>query len=125
MTIATSTANTVDNTISMWKMEEKMETTTITVPQNMAIFLQALPLTKEQEFERNAMILYPLICDLTISHGKAAELLGVHKWDLIEFYAAKGLPYLSQSPEELDEELAVLKNNNFIPVAARQTVKAT
>ena len=54
------------------------------------------------------MILYPFIQNLTISHGRAAEILGVHKTDLIEFYDSIGIPYLNQSGDELLEDLATL-----------------
>ncbi len=74
----------------------------IFVPQEMASLLEDASV----EFARNAMMLYPYIRNLTISHGRAAEILGVHKLDLIEFYNRMGLPYLNQSGEELDEELA-------------------
>ena len=62
----------------------------------------------EQAFERNAMLLYPFIRNLTISHGRAAEILGVHKTDLIEFYDSMGIPYLNQSEEDLMADLATL-----------------
>ena len=75
----------------------------IMVPQEMAPYITDTD--QRTSFERNAMILYPLIQNLTISHGRAAELLGVHKLDLIEFYNQMGLPYLNQSPESLDAEL--------------------
>lgn len=74
----------------------------INVPQEMEPLLRDVSV----EFERNAMILYPYIQNLTISHGRAAEILGVHKLDLIELYNRMGLPYLNQSGEELDKELA-------------------
>ncbi|MBQ9438239.1 MAG: hypothetical protein IJU50_07885 [Lachnospiraceae bacterium] len=48
---------------------------------------------EELMFERNAMFLYPFIRNLTISHGRAAEILGVHKTDLIEFYDSLGIPH--------------------------------
>lgn len=57
-------------------------------------------------FERNAMILYPFIQNLTISHGRAAEILGAHKFDLIDFYCSMGLPYLHQTIGDLEDELA-------------------
>ena len=69
----------------------------------------------EQVFERNAMLLYPFIRNLTISHGRAAEILGVHKTDLIEFYDSMGIPYLDQSEEELMEDLETL--NRVVEVA--------
>ena len=62
----------------------------------------------EHSFERNAMILFPYIQNLTISYGRAAEILGVHKTVLIEFYNSLGIPYLNQSEEELLEDLATL-----------------
>ena len=63
----------------------------------------------EQVFSRNAMMLYPLIRNLTISHGRAAEILGVNKTDLIEFYDSMGIPYLDMSREELLGDLASLE----------------
>ena len=62
----------------------------------------------EQVFERNAMLLYPFIRNLTISHGRAAEILGVHKTDLIEFYDSMGIPYLNQNEDDLMADLATL-----------------
>ena len=59
----------------------------IIVPKEMASYIADTD--QRASFERNAMILYPIIQNLTISHGRAAELLGVHKLDklvLIEFY---------------------------------------
>lgn len=58
---------------------------------------------------RNAMILFPYIQKEVISHGRAAELLGIHKTDLIALYSNLGLPYLNQSKEELANDVAVLK----------------
>ncbi len=57
-------------------------------------------------FEQSAMLLYPLIQNCVISHGRAAEILGVRKWTLIEFYDKMGIPYLNQSREDLDAEIA-------------------
>ena len=78
----------------------------ITVPEDMSIYLNDAD--HEQVFERNAMLLYPFIRNLTISHGRAAEILGVHKTDLIEFYDSMGIPYLNQSEEDLMEDLVTL-----------------
>ena len=55
---------------------------------------------QELAFKRNAMFLYPYIQDLTISHGRAAEILGVRKTDLIEFYGSMGIPYLGDAIEK-------------------------
>ncbi len=79
----------------------------IAVPEGMSIYLNNADY--EQPFERNAMLLYPLIRNFTISHGRAAEILGVHKTDLIEFYDSLGIPYLNQSEDELMADLATLE----------------
>ena len=64
---------------------------------------------------RNAMIIFPFIQNETISYGKAAEILGLHKMDLVTLYGSLGLPYFNQSKEELDEDLqnitSVLENS--------------
>ena len=44
---------------------------------------------------------------MTISHGLAAEILGVHNLDLVAFYRKLSLPYIDMSKEDLDEERAV------------------
>ena len=78
----------------------------LTVPEDMTPYLTDEDM--KHSFERNAMILFPFIRNLTISYGRAAEILGVHKTDLIEFYNSLGIPYLDQSEEELHEDLATL-----------------
>ena len=78
----------------------------MTIPEDMAMYLAQED--TEHRFERNAMLLYPFIRNLTISHGSAAEILGVHKTDLIEFYDSMGIPYLNQTKEELIEDLTTL-----------------
>lgn len=83
--------------------EMTMIPTQIVVPQGMLPYLEQTD--EKATFERNAMILYPFIRSMTISHGRAAELLGVHKLDLIEFYNKLGIPYLNQTAEDLNEEL--------------------
>ena len=55
------------------------------------------------------MLLYPYIKNLSISHGRAAEILGVRKTELIEFYDSMGIPYLNQSEEALEADLANLR----------------
>ena len=52
------------------------------------------------------MLLYPLVARRVISYGRAAEILGVSKFDLVDCYDQLGIPYLSQTPEELEEEIA-------------------
>ena len=61
-------------------------TVSITVPKGMIPYAEDLD--QEHDFARNAMILYPLIRKGVISQGRAAEILGVHKSELIDFYGA-------------------------------------
>ena len=53
----------------------------LAVPEGMSPYF--LDEERGLSFEINAMILYPFIQNQTISHGRAAEILGVHKTDLI------------------------------------------
>lgn len=75
----------------------------ISVPDGMTMYLH--PQNKQAELERNALLLYPYIHDKTISHGKAAEILGIPKWDLIEIYDHMGLAYLSMDFAEVEDEM--------------------
>jgi hypothetical protein len=84
----------------------EMTTFPMTVPIEMVRYLDKTE--PDHTFERNAMLLYPFIRDLTISHGRAAEILGVSKWHLIEFYDSMGIPYFNQSREELLNDIATL-----------------
>ena len=60
---------------------------------------------EKTELERNAMILYPYIKNLTISNGKAAEILGIGKLELIELYNKLGLPYFDLDNEEINQDI--------------------
>ena len=51
----------------------------------------------------------PSIADETISHGRAAELLGISKMELIELYGSLGIPYLDMTDEEFEEEIQMVK----------------
>lgn len=75
----------------------------IDVPEKMIPYV--MPDDEEMAKVKNAMVLYPYIKNGQISHGKAAELLGMHKLDLINLYSSMGMDYLDMSEEELNEEL--------------------
>ena len=64
---------------------------------------------KDAQTLRNAMLVYPYIKSGVVSHGKAAEMLGLHKIDLIMLYGSLGLPYFDETEDEFEEDLAVLK----------------
>ena len=53
------------------------ESVTIKVPVGMSKYL--VTVNPETEFTRNALLLYPYILNQTISHGRAAEILGMEE----------------------------------------------
>jgi len=55
---------------------------------------------------RDAMMVYPYIKNGTISHGKAAEMLGMNKLDLISLYSSMGVDYFDLSEAEFKDELS-------------------
>lgn len=83
------------------------EQVTINVPVGMSKYLT--PQNSEFEIMRNALLLYPYILNQTISHGRAAEILGIKKSELIDLYDNLGYSYLDQTMDALDEELATFK----------------
>ena len=79
----------------------------IQVPDGMVPYVIAND--EQSELMRNAMLLYPYIKNLTISPGKAAEILGIRKNELINLYSELGLPYLDQDMDEIAEEIQYWK----------------
>ena len=79
----------------------------IQVPDGMVSYVIASD--ERSELIRNAILLYPHVKNLTISQGKAAEILGIHKFELIDIYDQLGLAYLDQSMQEIDEEVQYWK----------------
>lgn len=77
--------------------------TQVEVPEAMVQFVETL--TEEERLVRNALMLYHYIANMTISHGRAAEILGVSKSFLIDLYAKIGIPYIDLSKEEIAAEL--------------------
>ena len=53
------------------------ESVTIKIPAGMSKYLAVE--NPETELTRNALLLYPYILNQTISHGRAAEILGIRK----------------------------------------------
>lgn len=86
---------------------ENMTTVSFDVPSELAELLKSR--ASQDQFERNALLILPFVQDLTISHGRAAEILGVNKLDLITFYGKIGLPYLDMNEDELKAERAVFQ----------------
>lgn len=59
--------------------------------------------------QQYALLLFPLIHNQTISYGKAAEILGISKYDLIEIYEDLGIPYYDMDYSEVEEDIAVFR----------------
>ena len=74
-----------------------------TIPVSMIQFVEKV--SEEEKLRQNALVLYSYISKGIISHGRAAEILGVPKFFLIELYAKMGIPYINLSDEEIDEEI--------------------
>ena len=79
------------------------ETITIEVPVGMSKYLEVID--PKLELTRNALLLYPYILNQTISHGRAAEILGIRKSELIDLYDKLGYSYLDIIQDNLDDEL--------------------
>lgn len=43
-----------------------------------------------------------------LSSGKAAEILGMERFEFIRYAGMKGIPYIRITPEELEEEAGLL-----------------
>lgn len=92
-----------------------MEKISIEVPVGMAKYL--LSENEETKLTRNALLLYPYILNETISHGFAAELLGIRKSELIDIYDKLGYSYFDMILDDLDQEL-----ESFRQVKAKEVV---
>ena len=79
------------------------ESVTIKVPVGMSKYL--VTMNPETELTRNALLLYPYIRNQTISHGRAAQILGIRKSELIDLYDKLGYSYFDMTMDDLDDEL--------------------
>ena len=79
------------------------ETITIEVPVGMSKYLEVID--PKSELTRNDLLLYPYILNQTISHGRAAEILGIRKSELIALYDKLGYSYFDIIQDDLDDEL--------------------
>lgn len=80
----------------------------IKVPPEMAMYLK--PSSQIVELERNALLLYPYILKQVISHGRAAEILGIRKNELIDIYDKLGFSYFDLIMDELDKDLETFRS---------------
>ena len=92
---------------NLFKQVKGMAVVSMEMPDEMVEF--AMPSNKDEQLKVNAMILYPYIQQGMISHGKAAEILGIFKIDLVTLYGKTGLSYIDMSEDEIEEELETVK----------------
>ena len=83
-------------------MMSEMVKIEIDVPRDMLPYIEME--SADMKLERNALFLHLYIKNRIISHGKAAELLGMKKLDLIELYSNLGLSYFDLTIEEVEED---------------------
>ena len=80
----------------------EMTTVELKIPVAMKPYISTNP---DQELIQRALLLHPFIKNLTISHGRAAEILGISKLDLIDLYAKEGIPYIDMPWSEVEEDV--------------------
>lgn len=73
-----------------------MKLATLELPDNMADYINQKLVDEATDFKRAAFLLYAYIDAGLMSHGYAAQLLGVNKFDLINFYGKYGLSYINK-----------------------------
>ena len=94
--------------ISVDKLQEdtsRLARIELEVPVNLLPYLKR----KKDRAKQYALLLYPYIHNGDISHGKAAEILGMNRLDLIDLYGEMELPYFCETEEELQSDLDTLK----------------
>jgi len=80
----------------------------IDVPKEMLPFIEME--NADMKLKRSALFLHLYIKNQTISHGKAAELLGMNKLDLIALYSELGLSYFDFGIEQIEEDVQTIRN---------------
>jgi predicted HTH domain antitoxin len=75
----------------------------ITLPKQVLLSLGLTSEDAERAFWK--FLILQLVRDAQISTGKAAEMLGLSKYQVVQLMAGEGIPYFNYSKEELEEEL--------------------
>ena len=77
----------------------------------------------DEFFIKQAMALLPEIQGMKISHGRAAEILGIDKETLIEFYGDMGYPYFDGRIESLKKENYLIQFNRSLNQRQKRMTK--
>ena len=81
-------------------------TVEVKVPKEMqTYFSDDYVIESGEELKRNALLLYPYIHNNVISHGRAAEILGIKKLDLIDLYDEMGFPYFDMEISDVMQDM--------------------
>lgn len=88
-------------------LEENKVTIEISIPVDLTPYVK----NAENDNLSFGLLLYPLIQKGDMSYGKAAEILGVTRLELIDFYGENELPYFTETPEQLDADIDKLLND--------------
>jgi len=80
------------------------------VPKEMQVyFSDDYAFESDDELKRNALLLYPYIHNNIISHGRAAEILGIKKLDLIDLYDDMGFPYFDMDITDVIRDIQTFR----------------
>ena len=83
----------------------------VTVPKAMQdYFSDDYVVENNDELKRNALLLYPYIHNNVISHGRAAEILGIKKLGLIDLYDNMGFPYFDLDISEVMQDIQTFRS---------------
>ncbi len=97
--------------IVRWRKKMEYAKIEVTVPKEMQIyFSDSYSFDSDEESQRNALLLYPYIHNNIISHGRAAEILGIKKLDLIDLYDKMGFPYFDMDISEVEKDMQTFEN---------------
>ncbi len=85
---------------------DKMDITTVEIPKDLAHLLRI----REKDLSKKIkeILAVELYREGTVSLGKAAEISGLTKWEMLELLAMKKIP-LQYYPEDLDEDIETLR----------------
>ena len=83
----------------------------VTVPKEMQTFFSDdYAFDSDEELKRNALLLYPYVHNNVISHGRAAEILGIKKLDLIDLYDEMGFPYFDMDISDVLKDIQTFRS---------------
>ena len=83
----------------------------ITVPKDMkSYFTDNYSFESKEVLKRNALLLYPYVHKNVMSHGRAAEIVGIKKLDLIDLYDDMGFPYFDMDITDIMQDIQTFRS---------------